>query len=132
MINLLLINIALFFYLKAICCTKLFVLQSDMFCKLLQTATCCSKKRYVLNADIDIYGLHKLNMFYLTLTTLIINVTLTHCCEITEREHNVTNVIAYTPLIKACIRKFGRIFKNIFVNAFTCYQVPLIKCHKFI
>ena len=40
------------------------------------------------------------------------NVTLTHCCEITEREHNVTNVIAYTPLIKAFIPKFGENFKN--------------------
>ena len=51
-------------------------------------------------------------MFYLTLTTLIINVTLTQCCEITEREHNVTNVIAYTPLIKDFIRKFVENFKK--------------------
>ena len=67
------------------------VLKSDMFC------------RYR-------HGRHKVNMFYLTLTILITNVTLTHCCEITEREHNVINVIAYTPLIKACIRKFGENF----------------------
>ena len=69
----------------------------------------CSKKRCVLKRRYR-YGRHKLNMFYLTLTALIINVTLTHCCEITEREHYVTNVIAYTPLIKACIRKFGKNF----------------------
>ena len=80
-----------------------------MFCKLLQTATYCSKKRYVVKRRYR-HGRHKLNMFYLTLATLIINVTLTHCCEITEREHNVTNVIAYTPLIMACIRKFGENF----------------------
>ena len=96
MINLLLINIVLFFYLKAICSTKLFVLQNDMFCKQLQTATCCFKKRYVLKRRYR----HGQNMFYLTLTTLIINVTLTHCCEISEREHNVINVIAYHTLNK--------------------------------
>ena len=43
-INLLLIKIVLFFYLKAISSTKVIVLQSDMFCKQLQTATCCSNQ----------------------------------------------------------------------------------------
>ena len=42
--NLLLINIVLFLHLNAISSTKLFVLQSDMVCKLLQSATCCNNQ----------------------------------------------------------------------------------------
>ncbi len=49
------INVVLFFHLKAICSIKLFALQSDMFCKAIYInlqSYMCFTKRYVLQSDL--------------------------------------------------------------------------------